>query len=560
MYLSCPYDNDTAQSTNIINLSQLHYIKSECHVEEGACHLCQELPSAEKDVEAAIMQLKAALNRHQRLKTDINLAHSPVISDLPVEILARIFYACFSEDMQKYGEPIYEDCFVPLKVGAVCRTWRQIAWSSPELWTVISMKRVLSPAFHVCKQYGLMEGWIERSGALPLWVYLEEDVDHPDLKTTPEACRPCWERCLHLLKKISERWEVAYLNLSLNSFVHIVHRVKIKPPTRRLALQSPDEMWYHVQDQGDLTDSLKPWDGSSYGPKEVTLSHPIRLGHVAIDWHCVTHVEVQEWPLAECVNLLRHAPRLESCSLIRVGRFPQAITETIHGGPVVPVNHNSLRYLYIECNNSPAIFFDEVTLPSLEELDYSHFRGGYFPDEAIRSTFLREFIARSCCPLKKLSLYVPPFTPIDYLDTILQLLPTLVHFDLHFSTGLSMTHQREVFDHLLLRLITTASIEDGNGTSKFLPKLEILELDCFGLRDDDVSYWIAIVDVFGDLGKEGRRPFSCVTVNDDTPHPVKGLPDDVVDRLVDLQKAGAVIEHRVRSKDGYYYFVPVKWA
>ncbi|KAF4612084.1 hypothetical protein D9613_004483 [Agrocybe pediades] len=517
--MPCPYHKDTALSTNIINLSQLDYIKSECHVEEGACQLCQELLAAENDVEAAIMQLKAALNRHQRVKTDINRTHSPIIRDLPIEILSRIFYSCFSEDMQKYGEPIYEDCFVPLKVGA---------------GFIAGISR-LQP---VCA-YGGMD--IERSGTLPIWVYLAEDVESPgDVKTIPEACRPCWERCLQLLKKISERWEVASLNLSLNSFVYIAHKVKIKPPIRRLALQSPNDM--------------------CYGPKEVTLSYPIRLGHVSINWHCVTHLKVQEWPQEECVSLLRHAPRLESRSLIRVGCFSEATMETIHGGPVVAVNHDSLRYLYIECNNSPAIFFDQVTLSSLEELDYSHFRGGYFPDEANRSIFLREFIARSSCPLKKLSLYVPPFTPIDYLDTILQLLLSLVHFDLHFSAGLLMTYQREVFDHLLLRLITTASIEDGNVISKFLPKLEILELDCFRLRDDDVSYWIAIIDVFGDPGKEGRRPFSCVTINADTPYPVKGLPDDVVDRLVGLQKAGAVIEHRIRSKDGYYDFVPVKWA
>ncbi|KAF9538372.1 hypothetical protein CPC08DRAFT_771139 [Agrocybe pediades] len=106
--------------SNIINLSQLDYKKSTCPANlEHTCNLCQELHTLEKDVEKAIAGLKQLLNRHQNLKTEINRTHSPIIRDLPVEILFKIFYSCFSEEMRKVdGEPKDGDYLVPLKVGA----------------------------------------------------------------------------------------------------------------------------------------------------------------------------------------------------------------------------------------------------------------------------------------------------------------------------------------------------------------------------------------------------------------------------------------------------------
>ncbi|KAF9541493.1 hypothetical protein CPC08DRAFT_717136, partial [Agrocybe pediades] len=208
--MPCPHHDDTGLPTDIINLSQLDHTKSECHVEEGTCQLCQELLVAEKDVETAIAQLKTALNRRQQLKTNINVTHcSHIIRDLPIEILTRIFYLCFSKEMRDYGEPVDEDAFVPLKIGAVCRTWRQIVWSSPQFWTVIFMKRLLSSASHVFNQYAVMEGWVERSGVLPLHVYITEEVVedsevelNANVSMVPEECQ-CWERCLRLLEKFS---------------------------------------------------------------------------------------------------------------------------------------------------------------------------------------------------------------------------------------------------------------------------------------------------------------------------------------------------------------------
>ncbi|KAF4612155.1 hypothetical protein D9613_004501 [Agrocybe pediades] len=159
----------------VIDLSQLEDSKPQCPIKEGTCVLCQEILGVEKDISDAVSRLEDLLSHYRRLKTDTNRTHSPIIRDLPVEVLSKIFFACFSDKVNDDDwQPHHRDHVVPLKIGAVCLTWRHVAWSSPELWTCVVLSRRLNSSPHVCNQYDLMQGWISRSGALPLTVYVYE--------------------------------------------------------------------------------------------------------------------------------------------------------------------------------------------------------------------------------------------------------------------------------------------------------------------------------------------------------------------------------------------------
>ncbi|KAF9552240.1 hypothetical protein CPC08DRAFT_296627 [Agrocybe pediades] len=267
--------------SNIIDLSQLDYEKSTCPAtSEHTCNVCQELHTLEKDVEKAIAGLKQLLNRHQNLKTEINRTHSPIIRDLPVEILSKIFYSCFSEEMRKVdGEPKDDDDLIPLQVGAVCRTWRQVAWSSPELWTIMCFRRHFLSGSHACFQYGILKEWISRSGALPVYVTLYEQAmeDVPEgTRKVAIGCR-CWQLSLDLLAGCSDRWKDVDLNLSTASFEHIARHLKLKPPTRKLALASVDG-WGRIN-----TEVLKLWQEPEFGPQSLSIYRPVRLQHIGID-------------------------------------------------------------------------------------------------------------------------------------------------------------------------------------------------------------------------------------------------------------------------------------
>ncbi|KAF9553292.1 hypothetical protein CPC08DRAFT_822396 [Agrocybe pediades] len=553
--MTCPHREQSDVPANIIDLSQLDYTKPKCPFKEGTCKLCQEVLEVEKDIKETFEHLKGLVRRQQRLKTRTNNTHSPIIRDLPVEILSKIFYSCFSEEMTRDdGELAYEDVFVPLKVGAVCRTWRQVAWSSSELWTTIFITRLYCAATYVCKQYPVLERWIERSKSQPISVYVYEDAtDGANVGVVPEGC-DCWETTLQLLARCCDRWKNATLNLSKDSFKYIASNLKLKSPTRRMELGS-DERW--LPNPNDRP--LQLWEESDFGPDTITLNRPVLICHFNIDWKHVTKVDVQGWPPGECINLLKSAPQLVSCSFREVGEYSRD-SQPEQDWPVVC--HTSLRSLSFQCGLKPVnLFFDNITVPSLNEFNYSYVRGNNpAADTIINSSVLPSFFNRSHFPLTRLSLIVPALTR-DYLVSLLNLVPSLVHLSMHFSASFSRWDQKQVIDYFLEHLSSSAifSVENGGDTNPlFLPQLETLELESCSFNFP----WSSLPDVFGypsELGREGRRPLKSFVLGIRIPYVVRGLPEDVVQRLVGLQEAGVSLNYRVRSAKGCS-LVPVTWT
>jgi hypothetical protein len=56
----------------------------------------------------------------------------PPINQLPYDVLREIFQHLCSEDPEEYILP-------PTRLGAVCKTWRQVAWAAPSLWTELEL-------------------------------------------------------------------------------------------------------------------------------------------------------------------------------------------------------------------------------------------------------------------------------------------------------------------------------------------------------------------------------------------------------------------------------------
>ena len=70
------------------------------------------------------------------LKRKINRLQSPIVRHLPPDVMSTIFEFClpdFSDDeLYPYAK---EDLSIPLSLGAICSYWRDIAWSTPTLWS-----------------------------------------------------------------------------------------------------------------------------------------------------------------------------------------------------------------------------------------------------------------------------------------------------------------------------------------------------------------------------------------------------------------------------------------
>ncbi|KAF9005003.1 hypothetical protein BDQ17DRAFT_1541030 [Cyathus striatus] len=119
-------------------------------------------------VEALAEQIQHELSR---MKAHVNRLST--MSRLPAEVLAEIF---------QYSTPYnvnpkmttQRELLSPLFLGAVCKEWRDIAWTTPYIWTSVSI--LISGAKRYPIQVGLLQGWLQRARGLPLTINLEFNI------------------------------------------------------------------------------------------------------------------------------------------------------------------------------------------------------------------------------------------------------------------------------------------------------------------------------------------------------------------------------------------------
>ncbi|KAF8809807.1 hypothetical protein BYT27DRAFT_7093259, partial [Phlegmacium glaucopus] len=71
--------------------------------------------------------------KRSQARTRINHLQSPILRRIPPEIISHIFNLYLPEF--HIDNPRDSKEAVPLTLGAVCKSWRNIAWSSPTLWS-----------------------------------------------------------------------------------------------------------------------------------------------------------------------------------------------------------------------------------------------------------------------------------------------------------------------------------------------------------------------------------------------------------------------------------------
>lgn len=126
-----------------------------CSMMGGRCLACKE----DLELEQKIQELQ---ERRRELRTRMNVNHDPFILKLPPEVASHIFLLSMgARDAYKVsgnGLP------TPFLLGAVCRGWRQLARSTPRLWSTLDFN--LTDSMDALPH--LVADWLERSGGLPL--------------------------------------------------------------------------------------------------------------------------------------------------------------------------------------------------------------------------------------------------------------------------------------------------------------------------------------------------------------------------------------------------------
>ena len=151
---------------------------------------CEKPQQKVWEIDREIQQLRERLNDllHERGALVEMLEHhkalvSPV-RRLSPEMLQQIFFCCLPVDRN----PAVHPSEAPLLLGRICRLWREIANSTPRLWSaihiVIPSKENASLA---SARYDALRTWLGRSGATPLHISLRAHLPTEDILPFPFA-------------------------------------------------------------------------------------------------------------------------------------------------------------------------------------------------------------------------------------------------------------------------------------------------------------------------------------------------------------------------------------
>jgi hypothetical protein len=418
-----------------------------------------------KAVDAKIYEHLEEINKLLKIQEDmkqcVNEHHDPLTRCLPVEIVSVIY----TEDINSGFDPrnpIVEHG--PLLLGAISKSWRRIAFSTPHLWNTVNI-HILSDD-NLPMKVGLTKKWLDRSGQLPLHLsVVQEDSNAVNLELIP---------LFKVLQNVSPRWCTLVLGISARLYTTFLGEVTCAPTLEFLNL---------------IGDSDE--DGRFRLPHTPSLKHlnvrvSIHFSSISIDWSNLTTVEAIQILMEEYFEILRVSERLESF------RLGDVIGEPEDPLPITPITHSALRELYLERNDETMVHASELVtmlnlskFPSLEKFGYNSWSRTSFPNSAIPSIF-----NRSRCQLTHFDLCGDLRSgTTDDLISILSDLPTITHFKLEDKRR----HLDDaIMSNKLLQRLTPFCTSESLHIDRLLPRLESLEF--LGYKGFSWSYLASLVN------------------------------------------------------------------
>ncbi|KAJ6505685.1 hypothetical protein C8R47DRAFT_1209648 [Mycena vitilis] len=299
----------------------------------------------------------------------------PVLS-LPPEITAEIFLQYFNG--AEIGGLIYPRVKAwpppggPLPLAGICRAWRGIALALHPIWAKFD---ILTSPNAIPTTEKLLECWLRRAGNHPLDVSLRAQ---DPLYTT---LAPHFHQLRSLHCSVD----------SAPAFPSQLFKGRV-PLLATLALSF-----------NDATDGPPtPIDAFSDCPqlRKVVLSY-FTFPWVALPWGQLTHLDLLEQTVAECVEILHHTPLLETlvADLVESHEVLQA--------PVRLEYVHTLKFPEHEANTD---ILDHVILPALTHLQLELSRYDIPPPEVTTETQFVSFAARSARTLRSITLFSPNIT------------------------------------------------------------------------------------------------------------------------------------------------------
>ena len=339
----------------------------------------------------------------------------------------------------------------------VCRGWRQLARSTPQLWSTL--------VFNVPEKSAIMGtlphlviDWLERSGGLPLTLYISYHGSIPLAKELVSI--------INTLNQHSHRWhDVSFVLPPL----YLVRLCGSSPPKDLCDLSFHNSLTSHRDT------NLKFKINAQLSPTKLTVG-AIPCRAIDISWDRLVYLDVNNTSLDGVLQVIRDAPLLETCSL-------SGISPPINGFPTSEtiIRHPHLRDLQLPWGEIPVFteIINSLELPSLESWRFGS-EENFIGMDAI------SFLKRSGSGLKTLDLWQDHVPALEDLEQLLQATPHLQCLKVDCSDFSRM------MDLILERISTSpSSVSQIGDHADFLPRLQHLEF-----RSIELNAWECIPLIF----------------------------------------------------------------
>ncbi|KAJ7262361.1 hypothetical protein C8J57DRAFT_1183852 [Mycena rebaudengoi] len=317
------------------------------------------------DLDAQFLALEQAPDvvrlEQQVLQTHLDAYKYPILT-LPTEITSEIFV----HFLPPYPErPPAIGLSSPHILGQICRTWREIALSTPRLWRAIELS--LSTKY-LAMALDLLRTWVSRSKNCPLSIFLSS-YSGMVIVDFIQAIIP------H-----SERWEYIDLKLPIEVFQLIGADFSL---LCSLTL-GPTE--YTGFRETDSLDAISPFNNAPL-LTQVTLFSNFRPAEIQLPWSQLTSISAEFLTSTECTEILQHSAAL------REFRCDYVVDDTGNRLPMAPLRH--LHSLKLGDGVGQGELLEALTTPALRHLTIPDSEADAIPN-------VTALILRSHCTLASL--------------------------------------------------------------------------------------------------------------------------------------------------------------
>ncbi|KAJ7158726.1 hypothetical protein C8R46DRAFT_1110063 [Mycena filopes] len=339
-------------------------------------------------VDARILQQRQVLSEleaeRRAVCSELQSITYPVLT-LPPEITAQILVHCLPDDCV---HPSIQRA--PLIFLRVCRTWTNIASSTPDLWTTLHVDvdehRHAIPTADTLE--AILNTWFERAGACPLTLVVRGHMMTVFLYQERTVVHDILRRYAHQLHRLD-------LLLAEDDFTTLDGVTWSFPLLRALTVGIP--FTTHAPDGG------KPIIGDNTFTSapcldRLTLKRHVAAPFLGVSFMHLTVFEAGVLKLDDCLEVLRLAPLLLRCTF--------GVDETSADYPGAAVLHTRLQYFYLtglpdregeEDESSSGTILQHITFPSLHTLRLAEVTD-------LNVDQFESFISRSSAPLRTFSL------------------------------------------------------------------------------------------------------------------------------------------------------------